>query len=286
METLNNTEEICFDLSDASIHGLAQGADESDIVLCLHGWLDNANSFLPMMPYFKNKRVIAIDWPGHGFSSHRSMDAHYHFIDWVYDLAKLFDINQWQSVDIVGHSMGGMIATAFAAAYPEKVKTLTLIDSIGFVSSDVESTTEQLRKGLASRLKGQNKLKTAHPSFESAVKARVAVSDLAFEQAALIVKRGLVKQGDTYTWRSDSRLRYTSPYRLTLEQAKQLIKDVQCPVNLIYGTKGLDAVQAGIKEFSPLFQQFELQEFAGGHHLHMEYPEQVALLINEFLLDK
>ncbi|WP_448552732.1 alpha/beta fold hydrolase [Thalassotalea montiporae] len=276
------TEEICYDINEVSLHGLTTGDDEQPITLCLHGWLDNAASFLPLMPYLPNRKLIALDWPGHGFSSHRSLDAHYHFIDWVYDLVQLFDVTQWPAVDIVAHSMGGMVATAFAAAFPEKVKSLTLLDSIGLISDKPENTTEQLRKGLTSRLKGLSKQKNQHPSIESAVKARVAVSDMAYEQAQLIVKRGLVQQGGSYIWRADSRLRNASPYRLTVEQAKQLISDVQCPVNLVYGDKGLEMVHLGIKEFSALFSDLTVHKVSGGHHVHMEAPEQVAEKITAF----
>ncbi|REL29900.1 alpha/beta fold hydrolase [Thalassotalea euphylliae] len=276
------TEEICYDINEVSLHGLTTGDDDQPITLCLHGWLDNAASFLPLMPYLPDRKLIALDWPGHGFSSHRSLDAHYHFIDWVYDLVQLFDITQWPAVDIVAHSMGGMVATAFAAAFPEKVKSLTLLDSIGLISDKPENTTEQLRKGLSSRLKGLSKQKNQHPSIESAVKARVAVSDMAYEQAQLIVKRGLVQQGGSYIWRADSRLRNASPYRLTVEQAKQLISDVQCPVNLVYGDKGLEMVHLGIKEFSALFSDLTVHKVSGGHHVHMEAPEQVAEKITAF----
>ena len=276
------TEEICYDINEVSLHGLTAGRDQDPITLCLHGWLDNAASFLPLMPYLSNRKLIALDWPGHGFSSHRSQDAHYHFIDWVYDLVQLFDTTQWPAIDIVAHSMGGMVATAFAAAFPEKVRSLTLLDSIGFVSDKPENTTEQLRKGLTSRLQGLSKQKNKHPSVESAVKARVSVSDMGFEQAQLIVKRGLVQQGGNYIWRADSRLRNTSPYRLTVEQAKQMISDVKCPVHLIYGDKGLDMVHIGIKEFSALFNDLTLHQVAGGHHVHMEAPEQVAQKITAF----
>ncbi|NMP31336.1 alpha/beta hydrolase [Thalassotalea sp. M1531] len=276
------TEEVCYDINELSLHGLTAGDPEQPITLCLHGWLDNAASFLPLIPFLPDRRIIAIDWPGHGFSSHRSGDAHYHFIDWVYDLVQLFEVTQWQAVDIVAHSMGGMVATAFAAAFPEKVRSLTLLDSIGFVSDKAENTTEQLRKGLQSRIAGQTKRKNLHPSVESAIKARVAVSDLNTEQATLIVKRGLMQQGGDYIWRADSRLRNTSPYRLTREQAKQLICDVKCPVHLVYGDKGLDMVHIGIKEFSSLFNQFSLFELEGGHHVHMEKPAQVAEQIQLF----
>ena len=160
MPSIKPLEEVNYCIDTMSLKGLACGSSENkdNIVLCLHGWLDNAASFLPLMQHFEDelihKRIIAIDWPGHGNSSHRSVDAHYHFIDWVYDLLQLFEINQWQQVDIVAHSMGGMIASAFAAAFPEKVRSLTLLDSIGFISNKAEQTTQQLRDGMLSRFKG------------------------------------------------------------------------------------------------------------------------------------
>ena len=289
-------EEVCYDIGLLSLHGLACGSDERDIVLCLHGWLDNAASFTPLMPYLTNKRIIAIDWPGHGFSSHRSEDAHYHFIDWVYDLLQLFELNDWQNIDIVAHSMGGMVASAFSAAFPEKVKSLTLLDSIGFINAEAEKTTAQLRQGMMSRLKGsanyqknqfQNKnirkAKSIHPSADSAIKARVSVSDMNYQQAKIIVKRGLVKEGQGYIWRADSRLRNVSPYRLTLSQAEQFICDIQCPVQLIHGSKGLDMVTSGISHFGPLFKNFVYYDITGGHHVHMEQPQATAELINTFI---
>lgn len=297
MSSINTLEEIKYSFETMSLQGIACGSKETkdNVVLCLHGWLDNAASFLPLMPDFQkqleNKRIIAIDWPGHGNSSHRSLDAHYHFIDWVYDLLQLFEVNQWQEVDIVAHSMGGMVASAFAAAFPEKVKSLTLIDSIGFISSTSEQTTKQLRDGMLSRFKGSSlyhqqggaKKKRYHESIDSAIKARVNVSDLQFEHAQLIVERGLIKEVGGYRWRSDARLRNTSPYRLTLKQAQQFICDIKCPVQLIYGSNGIDLVSSGIKSFGDLFQDFSSVELKGGHHVHMEKASETVALVKSFL---
>ena len=285
----NAVEEVSFNLGELTLTGLAFGDTKDEIVLCLHGWLDNAASFLPMLSYLKGKRVIAIDWPGHGLSSHRSSDAHYHFIDYVYDLLMLWEKNHWQKIDIVAHSMGGMISSAFAAAFPEKVKSLTLLDSIGFISSEAQESTEHLRKGMLSRLKNNaqksslTKTKKLHPNIESAINARVQVSDLNFEQAKLLVERGSVEINNGFIWRADSRLRNTSPYRLTLDQAKQFIQDITIPVQLIYGEKGLAFVQTGLKEFAPLFQDFISHKLVGGHHFHMEAPEETSRKVLEFI---
>ena len=90
----NGIKEITFSSGSKKIAALTNGNDQAPLLLCLHGWLDNAASFQPLMPYLADYHVIAIDWPGHGLSSHRSEDAHYHFIDWIYDLVKLFKSQQ------------------------------------------------------------------------------------------------------------------------------------------------------------------------------------------------
>lgn len=276
-------KEIEFNLGTQKIAALTNANVDAPILLCLHGWLDNAASFQPLLPYLTKFNVIAIDWPGHGFSSHRSVDAHYHFLDWVSDLLGLFHSQQWQKIDIVAHSMGGMVASAFAAAFPEHVKSLSLIDSIGFLSLPAEKTTSQLRQGLLSRLARSNDKKRYHSTLASAVTARTLVSDLHSKDAELIVKRGIKETAKGFQWRSDSRLRATSPYRLTLKQAKQLVSDISAPTQLLYGNKGMEMVALGLEAFTPLFQSLETHELNGGHHVHMEQPKLTAKLISQFI---
>ncbi|MGB1261720.1 MAG: alpha/beta fold hydrolase [Cognaticolwellia sp.] len=276
-------KEVTFTLGTKDIAALTNGNDGAPLVLCLHGWLDNAASFQPFIPYLSDYHVIAIDWPGHGFSSYRSDDAHYHFIDWVYDLLALFHSQQWQKVDIVAHSMGAMVASAFAAAFPEHVKSLTLIDAIGFLTADTDTATKQLRKGMLSRLTREAKAKNHHGSIDSAVEARMTVSDLTKPCAQLIVGRGIKQTEAGFIWRSDKRLRAISPYRFTLAQAKQVIADVKAPTQLLYGDKGMDMVAIGLKVFGKLFNDLTVHKLTGGHHVHMEQPEQTATLVRQLI---
>jgi pimeloyl-ACP methyl ester carboxylesterase len=108
-------------------------------------------------------------------------------------------------------------------------------------------------------------------------------SDLSFDQARLLVQRGIVKENKLYVWRVDSRVKSISPYRLTLGQAKQLIEDISCPVLLIYGTTGLDLVSTRLKHFAPIFKNLQMVELTGGHHVHIQQAQQAAALIDHFI---
>jgi pimeloyl-ACP methyl ester carboxylesterase len=293
-------DEVSYQLNGRVIAGIACGNIKAKPVLCLHGWLDNAASFIPLMSalsadMLKHNRFIAIDWPGHGQSSHRSHDAHYHFFDYVYDLVELFELNNWATlegdtkngINIIAHSMGAMVASAFTAAFPEKVKSLTLIDSLGFICVEADQSTSQLRKGLLSRLKTTQVMEknTARAfSKETAIKARLAVSDLTPENANLLVSRSLVNFDKSYRWRSDPRLRTISPYRITNSQAQQLMADIHCAVLLIYGDKGMAMVLQGIDEFSHRIKNLAMTKVKGGHHVHMEQPTILVKSLSCFWL--
>ncbi|WP_057830642.1 alpha/beta fold hydrolase [Colwellia sp. TT2012] len=300
MADTNNIDALSFELDSLTLTAMACGNKNQQPVLCLHGYLDNAASFLPLMQQIAQERnllpdkyVIALDWPGHGHSDHRSLGAHYHFFDYVSDLVALFSLNNWPAIDIVAHSMGAMVASAFAAAFPEKVKSLTLIDSFGFICAPVEQTTKQLRQGILSRVKS---VKSNRTFTEAAVvKARMQVSDLKVAHAKLIVQRSLIEVKDQsgnisavgeasalYRWRSDPRLRTVSPYRLSLAQGQQLFSDIKCPLQLIYGDKGMDMVAIGLARFSSGMNNLITTKLSGGHHVHMEQTEELAHLLSNF----
>lgn len=296
----NEINELSYQLEDLKLTALACGNEADEPVLCLHGYLDNAASFLPFMQqiaqesdFLPKRRIIALDWPGHGHSDHRSVGAHYHFLDYVSDLLALFTLNNWPAIDIVAHSMGAMIASAFAAAFPEKVKSLTLIDSFGFICAPEALATDQLRRGVLSRVKSSNVTRCF--TEEMAVKARLHVSDLNVEHAKLIVQRSLVEAEPKsinsddvdsasllYSWRSDPRLRTVSPYRLSLKQGQQLFSDIKCPLQLIYGDKGMKMVTTGLENFSSGAKNLKTIKLSGGHHVHMEKAKELLPILSHF----
>lgn len=288
-----NIQEVAYKTATSQISALTfnqnpKTKQSKNIILFLHGWLDNAASFTPLFEHLtvdkgEGFQIVAIDLPGHGASSHKSTDAHYHFIDWVYDILVLFEANDWTNVHIVGHSMGGMIGSAFASAFPEKVKSLTLIDSIGMIYADEKDSSSLLRKGMLSRLK-KTSLGTRKLSIDRATKARMLISDLEYRHAEMIISRNISVNGDELEWRSDRKLNTVSPYRFTLAQCKQLVSDIKAPVQVIYGSKGLVFIRKGIEVYSSLMPCKKIVKLEGGHHVHMEKPEETAKLIKEFIL--
>lgn len=283
MSVSYTAKAIEYQLPHITLSALAYGNEDDPLLLCFHGWLDNAASFTHIMPLLENRYVVVLDWAGHGFSQHRGADAYYHFVDYLSDLYVLIQQNQWQHIDMVAHSMGGMIATVFAASFPEYVKSLTLIDSIGLLVEDPKDTGEHLRKALIQRHKPKRKEKTIHPSIDSAINARMAVSDLSYDNAKLIVERGLKPIDGGFIWRSDSRLRFLSPYRYSEAQAKSLISKISAPVLLLYGNKGIEFLTGACNTFTEYYQNIKSYELEAGHHVHMEQPEQTANYLLNFL---
>lgn len=274
---------ISFDLGHITLAGFSNENHGKPLLLALHGWLDNAGSFEPMMPYLDNFHVIALDFPGHGLSPDRNPDAHYHFVEWVYDICRLINAQQWQRLCIVGHSMGGMVSQLVAAVLPEAISRIVLIDAIGLITTEAEDACEQLKQAVHSRERTRSRVKGVHANLEQALTARLTAGDIGMAQAKTLAKRGLLENPQGYTWRSDPRLRTHSAMRLTFEQAKSFMKAIECPVLLIRGKDGGEMVSKQLARYQDLFIELRVVEIDGGHHCHMQHPVDAARLVAEFV---
>ena len=93
-------------------------------VILIHGAGGNHLSWPPQIRRLPEKRVFAIDLPGHG----KSEGAGRHSIDeYVEDLISFIESLDIHKALLVGVSMGGAIALAFALKYPNKVQGLALL---------------------------------------------------------------------------------------------------------------------------------------------------------------
>ena len=110
------------------IHVLAWSDDGVPLVL-LHGFGNDASiwaDFAPLVaPYY---RTLAFDLRGHGDSG-RDAAHRYDYDFHVRDLECAFEALGVGRLVLVGHSLGGRIATLFAGRHPERLAGLVLVDS-------------------------------------------------------------------------------------------------------------------------------------------------------------
>lgn len=251
-------------------------------ILAIHGWLDNAASFIPVMNELPEFNWTAIDLPGHGNSYHRPEYCHYHFIDWISDLISIIEVKYNNDpVVIVGHSLGGMLATVLAGTYPELVKKLIVIDAVGLVTQSED--VNDIRKALDSRIEQAKKQKTKHISVKAAVKARVNAGDIKLSSAELLVKRNIMETSEGFLWKTDQRLRTSSPVRLSEQQSISIIQHIKAPTLLCVAKHGYEMVKTGYKKYRIYYPNLIKKEVLGSHHCHMDEPNSVAYEIKHFI---
>jgi pimeloyl-ACP methyl ester carboxylesterase len=73
--------------------------------------------------------VVAPDLRGHGASSHPAGEDQYVLDRFVADLEALVGALGWDRFDLLGHSMGGMVAQVLATRHPQDVSRLVLMDT-------------------------------------------------------------------------------------------------------------------------------------------------------------
>jgi pimeloyl-ACP methyl ester carboxylesterase len=93
----------------------------------LHGVMGSGANWRKITPYFTNNFcVLTFDQRGHG-RSFKPMSG-YAPEDYAYDLKEMLNELGWHKIHLVGHSMGGRNALAFAHLYPDKLEALVIED--------------------------------------------------------------------------------------------------------------------------------------------------------------
>ena len=260
-----------------------QHLPEQSHILAIHGWLDNAASFSSLIPLLPGYNWTALDLPGHGHSFHRGKYSHYHFIDYISDLVDFIKARYEQPVTLVGHSLGGMLATIIAGTYPELVEKVVLIDAAGLMTQSSSDGAKELRVALDSRQQQSDRNQVNSVNLKSAIRARLMVGALSAESAEKLLLRNLNNRDGEYFWRSDSRLRSRSPIRMHITQAESIIENISAPVLLLLAEDGYPEIKQAFTRYQGFYQNLICMNVPGGHHCHLEQPEGCAQLIGRFL---
>ncbi|MEO6137362.1 MAG: alpha/beta fold hydrolase [Luteimonas sp.] len=252
-------------------------------VLALHGWLDNAASFIPLSSHLQGIELVVPDLPGHGRSAHLPPGADYSFAGAVNAVLDIADALGWSRFSLLGHSMGAGIGSLLAAACPQRIARFVAIEALGALAEIPENTVLRLREAIAATRALVDKRLRIFPDVETAVRARMQANALSEPVARLLVERGVNAVDGGYLWSSDPRLTLPTMLRPTEPQVRNLVAGIECPTRVIYADPAQPYLPDALRrERAALLPQGDMRVLAGGHHLHMEEPEAVANAIGNF----
>ena len=284
--------EFAVDTVYGRISGLRGGRGAR--VLALHGWLDNAASFVPLQRHLPGLDLAAVDLPGHGASAHLPASADYTMVAFARSAFAVADALGWDRFSVLAHSLGGAVASVMAAACPQRIERLLLIESLGALAEPEHNTATRLRDAFAARAAPSRPLRV-FADIATAVRARMQVNGLSEPVARLLVERGIapapppeLRNADDaaggFVWRSDPRLTQPTPVRMSESQVRDLVGHIECATRVLYAqpaqTYFPDALR---RERFARLRDGELVVLPGSHHLHMEEPAAVATVIGDFL---
>lgn len=276
--------EFACALPFGELRGLRAGRDGGRRVLALHGWLDNAASFVPLAAQLPELDLVMIDLPGHGHSAALPPGSEYTMIGAIGNVLAVADALEWQRFTLLGHSMGAGIASMVAAAAPTRVEALVAIEALGGLSEQVENTAQRLRDAVAAHQALPGKSLRVFPNLETPVRARMMANQLDEASARLLVERGVRSVPGGYSWGSDQRLTLPTAVRLTEAQIDVLVQAIECPTQVVFATPAQPYFPEPLRsERAARLRDGQVEYIAGTHHLHMEDPATVAAVVRRFL---
>jgi len=288
-------EPLQLDLDGLAIHGLRRrpvnpgGKNDAapPRLLCLHGWLDNAASFQPLMAHLPGADIVALDLPGHGLSDHlpHAGSTGYGLFETALIVRRALTALGWSRCVPVGHSMGGCIAPLLAVAAPDVVERLVMIDASGPLSEEADALPHRLVRAFDDRLATGRFASRTFDSPEAAVQARLRATAMEPASARLIVMRQLVECDGGWRWRFDPALRFASAHYQTEAQVHALLAAIEVPVLAIVADRGYLSNRDGTAPRLTRLRAGQRVDLPGHHHVHMDTPVAVAEAVERFLLD-
>ena len=278
--------ESRIDIPLGRIAALRGGTIGAPRVLALHGWLDNAASFVPLAGHLGGIELVAIDLPGHGRSAHLPEGAHYTFELAVHHVLDVADALGWERFGLLGHSMGAGISSLVAASAPERIEKLVCIEALGGLSHPAAQAARRMRESVAAVRALQGKKMRVFDSVEPAIHARMRANQMSEPVARLIVERGIRAVEGGFAWSSDQRLTVPTFLRPVDAQIDSLVAGIDCPTRVVFADPAQPYLPDDIRRrYAAQLRDGEMVVMPGTHHLHMEAPAEVAARIAGFLAE-
>jgi pimeloyl-ACP methyl ester carboxylesterase len=254
-----------------------------------HGWMDVSASFQFLVDALAgNWRVIAPDWRGFGLTDWSDADC-YWFPDYVGDLEAILRHYQPDApVNLLGHSLGGNVASLYAGIRPERVGNLINVEGFGLPRMNADSAPDRYAKWL-DQLANLPRLRPYANFEELAARLMSQNPRLGKHKADFLARHWGQAQGDVIVLEGDPGHKLVNPTLYRIEEAMACWRRVTAPVLWIGAADSFV-----IKGFAGKPEEYEARKacFANltehivadaGHMVHHDQPEILAKLVEDFL---
>jgi pimeloyl-ACP methyl ester carboxylesterase len=279
---MTTERERRFDIGWGELAAIETGDLAGEPLLCLHGWMDNAASFLPLARLVPEAHWVAIDFAGHGRSDHRPAGARYYFTDYFFDLDAVLDALGWDRCTLVGHSLGTGVAACFACADPQRVERVVMLDGLGVVTEDPRHAAQRLARSLHS-VRHPRDHRRVFDDAALAARARQLKNPMADESARLLSERALSREGEGWRWRTDPGAMWNSPYWMSETHSTEILQGIKCPVMSVYTPVLEDYLGERLTFRLEALSDVTAMRIDGGHHVHMDEPGSIVPTLRDFL---
>lgn len=272
----------------------AYGNNSCPAVLCVHGIQDNCDTFFTLLPLLPidHYYFVCIDLPGHGQSVHFPAHVPLEFCHFVAAIKWIVDHFGWSNLAYLGHSFGGQLGAWFSGLYPERVRCLIILDTMGPRSMDVSDTVATVRGRIDSaqlmHLRQHGRQPPAYTFDEAIAKMKSGrPSKLSNESARILARRGLKDiGGGQFTFASDQRLKLDFWPVMTFNQHRQILSNIVCPTKFVLADQNCSRYSTYLKDQYEFYKQrpnMTIVVVSGDHDVHLNYPDRVSEHVSDFL---
>lgn len=298
LEAQDEAEEIRIPVPWGHVAGKWWGPKDVRPVLCLHGWQDNAGSFdtlIPLLP--KHLSYLAIDIPGHGFSSRYPDGMNYQPIDYLNVLNIIKKEYSWDKISLMAHSMGSIVCFNYCGIFPDKVDFMIGIDALKSHIRDKEKVAPVLEYCYTNLLVAdeRNRNQTEPPSYsydETVKKLNEATrGSVTLDSGHYILRRNLrksTKYPEKYYFARDNRLKYSGFLHLPQEVSLEFARRQKMPYLFLKAKNSpyyedKKYFEEAIEFMTKHNPKFEWHMIDATHHMHLTAPHTISDLISKFI---
>jgi pimeloyl-ACP methyl ester carboxylesterase len=277
--TLVQPKSMRMSVNGLNLHYLDWGNVGAPPVVCVHGYTSSAEAFNALARHFHDRfHIVAPDVRGHGESAW-SPDGAYQYRDQVSDLAKLVDQLGLTRFTLIGTSMGGIIAVAFAAAHAARLAGLVIND----IGPDVEGGSQRITQTVGSRPEEFETLEAAMV-YRREVSPATATRPMSDQREVAL---GVLRQrtDGRWVWKMDpayirQRVHHGAPPRPALWP---VLKSLPCPTLVVWGTESDVLLEAQARRMVGVLPRGELVTVPGVAHAPTLVEPVVLAALEPFL---